>query len=48
MHKINKNTWKNLMKQGYTLPDIDEMDIFYLFDLFATESVVYAEEVPWL
>jgi hypothetical protein len=48
---MNKTTWRNLMKQGYKLHEIDAMDIFYLFDLFAEEeqkTIVYAEQVPWL
>jgi hypothetical protein len=40
------------MKQGWTLNQIDESDIFFLFDLYSEneqqKKVVYADEVPWL
>lgn len=43
--------YKDLMKQGYKLHEIDEMDIGFYFELFSEpkeEKVVYAEQVPWL
>lgn len=39
------------MKRGYKLHEIDEMDIGFYFELFAKEpeeTIVYAEQVPWL
>lgn len=48
---MNKRTWKKLLREGWKLTEIDSMDLFYLFDLFAEEEkkkIVYAEEVPWL
>lgn len=40
------------MKQGWTLNQIDESDIFFLFDLYSDneqkKTIVYADEVPWL
>jgi hypothetical protein len=48
MDRTNKETWFNLIKQGYKLPEIDMMDIFYLFELVEVQTVVYADDVPWL
>lgn len=54
MHRINKNFYRLLINQkGWTLNQIDESDIFFLFDLFSVdeekkEKIVYADQVPWL
>ena len=54
MHRINKDFYKFLIIQkGWTLNQIDESDIFFLFDLFSEEeekqeAIVYADQVPWL
>jgi hypothetical protein len=53
MLKIIKDFYRNLMKQGWTLNQIDESDIFFLFDLYsedeqAPKTIVYADQVPWL
>jgi hypothetical protein len=50
---IIKNFYRTLMKKGWSLNQIDESDIFFLFDLFsedteAPENIVYADDVPWL
>jgi hypothetical protein len=41
------------MKQGWSLNQLDDSDIFFLFDLFTDDKVqedklVYADQVPWL
>jgi hypothetical protein len=52
MHRIIKNFYRDLFKKGWTLNQIDESDIFFLFDLFfeeeKQEAITYADQVPWL
>lgn len=53
MHLIIKNFYRTLIKGGWTLNQIDESDIFFLFDLYSEEEstpeeIVYADQVPWL
>lgn len=41
------------MNKGWPLSQIDESDIFFLFDLYTEEeekqeTIVYADDVPWL
>jgi len=48
MHKINKDFYRSMVKQGWTLGQIDEADIFYLFDINKPETIRYADQVPWL
>lgn len=52
MHKTNKKLYRDLVKQGWSLTQIDESDIFFLFDLLSEdeedEVLVYADQVSWL
>lgn len=51
MNQVVKNFYRTLIKSGWTLNQIDEADIFFLFDLYSEEkqeTVVYADDVPWL
>lgn len=52
-----KEFYRVLMKQGYKLHEIDEMDIHFYWELLqekarsastGKESATYAEDVPWL
>jgi hypothetical protein len=48
--KTIDNVYKALLKNGWTLKDIDEMDIHYFFKLHEEkeEIITYADQVPWL
>lgn len=56
MYEILKKTYKLFLQKGWTLNQIDESDIFFLFELsfgeseksIESETVEYAEQVPWL
>jgi hypothetical protein len=54
MGDILKKLYRKLLKDGWTLNQIDESDIFYLFELLSTddekkqEVVTYADQVDWL
>lgn len=40
--------YRNLMKEGWSLHEIDEMDILFYFELIAEEKeTVYADEIQW-
>lgn len=46
-----KSFYKNLLKSGYKLHEIDEMDIKFWFELMMYEEEikeVTADEIPWL
>jgi len=52
-----KNFYRVLMKQGYKLIEIDEMDLHFYWELLEDNELVetaggpavtYAEDVPWL
>ena len=46
--------YKDLIGMGWTLPEIDGMDIMFFYELIGTEAeeenkvVQYADEFPWL
>ena len=44
MKKTLKNIYKDLMKNGWTLKEIDEMDIHFFFELNRSETV-YIDEI---
>jgi hypothetical protein len=51
MHDINKEFYKFLFNKGWTLNQIDESDIFFLFELFneeeeKPEQVVFIDQIP--
>jgi hypothetical protein len=54
MLSLIKTTYKTLLNKGWALSQIDEADIFFLFDvLFGDEEnqedqVVYIDQVPGL
>lgn len=58
MYEIITDLYKTLMfkvEKRWSLKQIDEADIFFLFDLLygsekvqEKEEIVYAEQVPWL
>lgn len=54
MHRLIKSTYRNLIKKGWKLNQIDEADIFFLYDLLGEEDeevkqeIIYADQVPWL
>lgn len=41
--------YRNLMKEGWTLHEIDEMDILFYFELLQEDAPpqVYADEIQW-
>lgn len=49
-----KKFYKDLMKKGQSLNDIDNMDIHFFWELFEEQTNVqekvieYADDVPWL
>lgn len=48
MYEIIKRNYKTLIKDGWKLNQIDESDIFFLFELNTKEEIKYADQVPWL
>lgn len=50
MHRINKQFYRSMLKNGISPTEIDASDIFFLFDLYGEEQekVRYADQVPWL
>ena len=49
-----KQFYRDLMKKGQSLNDIDSMDIHFFWELFDEQTEVkeklieYADDVPWL
>lgn len=48
MYDHVKGLYKNLIKDGWKLNQIDEADIFFLFELNTKKEIKYADQVPWL
>jgi hypothetical protein len=51
MKEINKRIYRDLIAKGWKLNQIDESDIFFLFDLLFGEEedqLVHIDEISWL
>lgn len=55
MHRDIRNIYRVLVKEGWTIEQIDASDIFFLLELYFSEeeqtpqeTVQFADQVPWL
>ncbi|MCM3411226.1 hypothetical protein M3676_14750 [Metabacillus litoralis] len=51
MYRLIKGTYRSFIKRGWTLNEIDESDIFFLYELLGEDEkqeIKYADQVPWL